>query len=135
MVKTTFIGNNDHINTPTYITPWALIHALLGLTFSLLSLNFFKKHLVLTNFIVFIILHTIYECKDICITYLIDLPKKNKQYHNTLVNSIGDTIFAVFGWYIGYMIYLSKPRNYVISIIVVIYIITVIIFEFAPWLG
>ena len=46
MVKTTFIGNNDHINTPTYITPWALIHALLGLTFSLLSLNFFTPLLI-----------------------------------------------------------------------------------------
>ena len=121
-----FIGYSDNMERPTCITPWSYIHLLSGLNFSLLSLSYLSKHSVIKNLIIFIIIHTIYECKDLYITYIISNNKK--YYQNTLINSIGDTIFSIFGWILGYIIYLSKPNTYYVISFVILQLISVALF-------
>ena len=58
---------------------------------------YLSKHSVIKNLIIFIIIHTIYECKDLYITYIISNNKKYDQ--NTLINSIGIQYFLYLGGY------------------------------------
>ena len=122
MVKTTFIGNEDTINRPTYITPWSYIHFLTGLNIFLV-LKYIKVIPDIYNLIIFFILHTIYECNDYIKTYI--TYELNDQ--STLVNSIWDTIFALFGWFLGYTL-LYKLNNIYIIVPIILQIISFIIF-------
>ena len=65
-----------------------------------LVLKYIKVIPDIYNLIIFFILHSIYECKDYIKTYI--TYELNDQ--NTLVNSIWDTIFALFGWFLGYIL-------------------------------
>ena len=55
------LGYHDSIKSPAYFTPWAFIHGLAGLMFSLLSLTFLKKQSAIKNLCYGAIIHTIYE--------------------------------------------------------------------------
>lgn len=122
MVKTKFIGNSDNINTPTYITPWSYIHFLTGLNIFLV-LKYIKVIPDIYNLIILFILHTIYECNDYINTYIL----YDKYKRNTLVNSIGDTIFALLGWILGYVLFPRIKYKYII-ILIILQIVSVIIF-------
>ena len=122
MVKTTFIGKKDYKKGPTCITPWSYIHFLTGLNIFLI-INSIKVVPYIYNLIIFFILHTIYECNDYIKTYII----YDKNDQSTLINSIWDTIFALFGWILGYLL-LYKLKNIYIIIPIGIQIISIIIF-------
>lgn len=76
------------------LTPWTIIHVISGIMFAAFTKNLdFKKSLFL-----FFVIHTIYEIKDI---YFED-------GQNSLANSIGDQLFAVGGFMIGWKLGMQK---------------------------
>lgn len=80
---------------PVIFTPFTLFHMLMGV-FAYMFLEWiFPKFSVPYNFTVWLLLHTIYETKDIY----------KKGTTNSLKNSLGDTLAAVIGFYLGFIIF------------------------------
>ena len=101
-----------------FITPWTFLHFYSGLLFSLFTIAYTNLK-PLHSFLIYSVLHLIYECKDFTFTYLtnIKFTKKNNFFgfldnHNTLINSLGDQIFGMIGWYIGYLLFKNMKIKY-----------------------
>ena len=89
----------DTIQKPSLITPWSLVHVLVGGLIYLYLKFFFKNISITTAFIVMIVIHTLYEIKDLFSYFKIT--KKTQWNDNSLTNSIGDTLCAIIGFFIA----------------------------------
>ena len=101
-MKTRIIHFFDNYKNHTLITPWSFIHFLFGIFFYLFISKFFKNVNVLNSFLLLLIIHTIYEIND-----HIYIVKFWKHSSNSLLNSVGDTVFSILGFYLAYK-YLNK---------------------------
>lgn len=120
-----FIGLSDNQNKSCFITPWAFIHMFFGFTCYVVLSKYMTTN---TNFITMNVIHTLYECKDIISSYILKL--KGDWFTHSFVNSIGDAISAIIGWYIAYVIFRkSNINNLTTTFIIFANIITAIVFD------
>ena len=121
-----------------FTTPWAFIHFYSGFLFSLLTFRYTNIK-VKKSFIIYSILHLIYEFKDFYLTYLTNIKfTKNNNFYgfldnkNTLINSIGDQIFGMIGWSTGYLLFKNikthHNKNKITLILFIIGILLVLLF-------
>ena len=110
-----FIGKSES-KIDTVITPWTAIHFLSGLyiTYVLKYIN--KPDLV--AFLVYNLIHLIYEIKDYVLTYYYKRSRtyeNNKPHilYNSYTNSLGDIIFGFLGSLL--IIYLIQYNNKILS--------------------
>lgn len=85
-----FYARGDSPEEPAIFTPFSLIHFLSGM-YAYLVLRFifpYSKTWIL--FLIWLVLHTLYETKDVFLTS-----------SNSFINSIGDTIAALAGFLVG----------------------------------
>lgn len=81
---------NEKGKDPALITPWTIIHFIGGVLFAIFSKSTqFQKN---QSLITFFTIHAMYEIRD-CYIY---------EKHNSITNSIGDQIFSVFGFLLGW---------------------------------
>ena len=120
-----FISDDDTVKNSGFITPWAFIHLLSGLIIYLYLKFIFRDISIIIAFMIMIVIHTIYELYDLL--YYFKITKNNTYWaNNSLVNSIGDTVFAIIGFFIATQI---KDINiYVVISCTIFYILTMIVF-------
>ena len=113
---TRFIGKNES-KIDTFITPWTFIHFLGGvyITYGLKYMN----QTDLVAFLVYNLIHLIYEIKDYILTYHYKrsrISEGNKQHvlYNSYTNSLGDLIFGLMGSLL--VIYLIQYNNKILNI-------------------
>ena len=124
------LSMSDTIKSRSFITPWTFIHFLNG------SLGYlYLKHILqiskINSFIILFVLHTIYEIKDLEYYYNKNKNKnkniENDYYgNNSIINSVGDTIFFIIGFLIAAQI--KKVNNCDILIFIFINIILAYLF-------
>ena len=112
-----FYSLHDSIEHNYFITPWSFIHLLYG-GLSILILKEFKINF-LNSFIILLIAHTIWEIKDLY-PYFMKINNVASERDNSLLNSIGDTLF----WIIGIIIFnnykLNKKELITISLLILL---------------
>lgn len=117
-----YISNIDTIKNPSLITPWSTVHFLSGCYLFAFGEIWTKN--ILINFSIGIIIHTLYEIKDIYMSSNCSNIKNWK--HNSLWNSFGDTICFALGFL---MIYVGNLNNVLYkNIILFVYWILLAIF-------
>ena len=96
-------SENDGVNNPCMITPFFIIHLLSGIWLTSLLKTFFPS---IKNVLLWVVLlHTVYEIKDFYVSYIL---KYNTIYtNNSWLNSIGDTIAVIIGYYAHQQLSLS----------------------------
>ncbi len=117
---------SDSKNSSSFITPWTFLHFINGFMFSIFTLKY-TQLTARNSFILYFIIHFIYECKDYYYSYVI-FNKIDKKYKNdrdnTLMNSIGDHLFAIIGWVVGYyFFYYNKTNTNYLKIVISFFII------------
>lgn len=125
------INISDNIKNPSCITPWSFIHLHSGFIFYLTLKYLYPKFSFFTIFIFWLILHTIYEIKDLMSYFNIYIYKSDynsiKNWNNnSIINSIFDTIFTLIGLLIAYYININSNNFYFVNMI--IYILTLYYF-------
>lgn len=98
------VGSNDYINMPALLTPFTFVHFYAGFVGFVLIKYFYPKLSFQNTFLIFIILHTIYEIKDLlCYNDWIcsNIFNSCSDLDNSIVNSIGDTIASIIGLFIA----------------------------------
>ena len=88
MRKQVLIGLSETKDQDVAITPWSAVHFCVGGVFAQLNVGFWT----------FQFIHGLYELKDYILTYNTN---NDSEYHNSVINSIGDQIFATLGYAIG----------------------------------
>lgn len=102
------LGATETPSTPSLYTPFTIIHFLYGMI-SFVILRWLIPHApIIYDFALMIILHTIYEARDV----------SKIDSKNSWLNSLGDTIAAIFGF--GIMALLFPNRKFGIVDILVI---------------
>lgn len=96
-------STSDTNDNPTWLTPWSFIHFMSGVVFYKIAKIIFPDISLLNNFLIWFLVHTLYEVKDYYKSY-IDYDGSGWN-NNSLINSIGDTISAILGFFIGYIIF------------------------------
>lgn len=87
----------DSKETPCLITPFTVIHFLSGAVANVILRKL--NYTYINAFILWFFIHMIYELKDLYGSYV---KKSNDYYHNhSLINSITDQTFALFGFIYG----------------------------------
>ena len=104
----------DTNNNPVLNDQYSLIHFLNGFFFYVLA-DKVIPYSINIRLLVWIILHGIYEFKDLYFSYIDPVdPKKTLYYglvsNNSWQNSIADTIYSLLGFFVGYLLY-SKVKN------------------------
>lgn len=84
--------NYDSEKEPAFVTPWTMIHILTGILFG----HFTKILGFKPAFLWYLVLHTLYEIKDIWM----------EQEDNSFLNCLGDQIFGILGFLFGFF---SRP--------------------------
>lgn len=120
--------------TPIFTDIYSLMHFQSGVFFYVLLFIYFNFSLQ-KSFILWIIIHTIYEIKDYIGSYHINV--KNEVLMemiggNSLYNSVGDTLYAILGFFTIHIICLtlynySKINKKTLNLIIMI-VISVITF-------
>ena len=113
-------GISDSKKDVTLITPWSFIHAYSGFMFYLTLKYIYPDLSLLKIFILWIIVHTIYEIKDL-LSYFNIRVSNIRWSDNSYMNSIFDTIFAIIGFFIAYYINNYSKNFYYINIILYFY--------------
>jgi hypothetical protein len=124
-----FLSDSDTIEKNALFTPWSFIHFLSGF----MSYLYIKKYTNISNFnilLITIIIHTIYEIKDISSHTLKLHNSKSIWYDNSLLNSIGDTIAYILGLIIALMFKdkIKTLSNKNVVTITLIFLINVVVF-------
>ena len=122
-MKIELIGNNDTTENPHLITPATLVHFMSGVYFAWVIYPLFdKKNDFVRGFIIYNIIHFIYELKDFTISYnskvsdYLERVTRNRSTllrwskENSIYNSIADQLFSATGYIVGYYL-LSKIGN------------------------
>ena len=134
------ISKDDTLLYPSLLTPYSILHFLTGIIFafffSIINISFLK------GFIIFNIIHFIYEIKDYSGSYtnLLDdynkrIPTKLKTFikENSYQNSISDQIISIIGYLLGYYLlqnnYLTEKNIIHFIIISIITKISLTIFR------
>lgn len=91
------IGLRDSRKKPVLITPFTISHFLFGIIANMVSKKCKLNYEV--GFVVWFLIHALYETKDYIKSYLI--PCNDYICDNSFFNSIGDQTFAVFGFIVG----------------------------------
>ena len=168
------LSGKDTIQNPSFITPWTIMHILEAITMYGWHTLVYPGVSLYHRLMIWLIHHTLYEIKDILVSYvhgrtppvymiiiplfqailsylyaksyytdttlydkiilncMIYIPvviiyrkyttseeKKVLWSNNSIFNSIGDTIFAVLGFYIGYLV--MKSGTMVLTILLTIF--------------
>jgi hypothetical protein len=95
-----FICGEDYIKDPALFTPFTFVHFYCGLVYYITIKNIYPKMSFNKIFWIFLILHTIYEVKDLlCYNdwICINIFQSCSDLDNSYNNSVGDTIAALFG--------------------------------------
>ena len=98
---------SDSVSKPCLITPWFLIHFISSSTIYLfINLYTENKKIIFTSTL---IIHTIYEIKDIYFAYILKIYTYNNKFlnhwgNNSLLNSTGDTLGCLLGCSYVYII-------------------------------
>ena len=119
-------SNDDTVKKNSLLCPWSLVHFIYGSLMYLFLKYILKIKSVYNSFVIMIIIHTIYEIKDLKY-YLEKNVKLNWANNNSIINSIADTILAILGFY--FMIYYETKYNILYFIFISIIIYTCIIFN------
>ena len=107
MDKVAILFPKDSTTDPALFTPWSIMH--FGSGFYLyLFLYLYTTNSLKTNFYIMLIIHTIYELKDLYITYFMgikpgDVSLAGLIANSSFYNSIGDTISSILGFYVAYL--------------------------------
>jgi len=125
-------STSDTLKNSTFITPWAIMHLLGAIIGYMYIKALFPNLSNVTIIIIYFILHTLYEIKDVYYSYKMN----NESWYdinvdNSIQNSIGDTIFTIVGLYIAYR-YLNHPNMYEIVIGTTIFIVMILLFWNLP---
>ena len=115
-------GVSDSKKDVTLITPWSFIHAYSGFMFYLTLKYLYPEFSLLKIFILLIIVHTIYEIKDL-LSYFNIKVSSEKWSDNSYMNSIFDTIFALIGFFVAYYVNNNSKNFYFINIVLYFYFI------------
>lgn len=99
----------DSTENPTLFTPWSLMHFLSG-AYIYMYLALYHKYTLMQKLYILLIVHTIYELKDLYVTYFAhvkpgDVSLGGLVANSSLYNSIGDTISSVVGFYAVYYLH------------------------------
>jgi len=84
----------DTRNNPVLITPFSLVHFLSGVAAYLIIVDYFKINLK-NGFLVWFIIHGLYEVKDCYKTYY---SNKEGDQVNSCYNSVADHVFGMLGF-------------------------------------
>ena len=127
-MKIELIGNNDTNENPHLITPATLVHFMSGIYFSWVIYPLFdKKNDFVRGFIIYNIIHFIYELKDFTISYnskvsdYLERVTRNRSTlirwskENSLYNSIADQLFSAIGYIVGYYLFSKIGNNIAIT--------------------
>lgn len=119
-----YVSNSDTVTTPSLFTPWSFVHFICGCY--LYSFGEYFTNKVSYNFLIGILIHTIYELNSIHILYSNN--KISTWDNNSIQNSIGDTISFILGFF---LIHAGKLNtNYKHFILLIYYIVFYYLFKF-----
>ena len=105
-------SNIDTYKDPKFMYIYSYGHLIFG-TIAYFILHKILKYTLYKSFIIWLVLHTIYEIKDYYHTYIKEYtvrPNRSNKisgfFHsdNSLYNSIGDTVYTLIGFFIGVVI-------------------------------
>ena len=121
-------GYDDTLKNPVFITPWSLIHGYAGVIFYVAAKRFFPKLSLMQILIINLILHSIYEIKDM-LCYHEELfikiygkkPAESYWGNNTFSNTIGDTIFSLVGSVLASVLFKKKATNELLATMILTY--------------
>lgn len=110
MNKVKLFFPKDSSTNPALFSPWSLMHFLSGFYMYAVVALYINNTSTINNFYIMMIVHTIYELKDLYITYFAlvkpnDVSLGGLISNSSLYNSVGDTISAMLGWYFGYLLH------------------------------
>ena len=88
---------SDTIKNQAFITPWALIHFLSGGIAFFTIMYLYPNISMINALLLWFILHTIYEIKDL-MPFLKKKKYPSEWEDNSVINSIGDTLFSIIGF-------------------------------------
>ena len=105
----------DTTDNPIFHDQYTFVHFMDGLFFYLLITHFFNLGFV-KGFILWFILHLIYELKDLYFSYIKPVPPNEIILYglisnNSWQNTISDTIYSSLGFILGHLI-LINFKNY-----------------------
>ncbi len=110
---------SDTKDNISFTTPWSITHFMFGF-FGYVFTDYYYNHWDQQHrFVLMLFLHTIYELKDIYFSYL-DGPKPSSE--DSLINSIGDTLLAIIGFYFGSII-VKKSNLTIVFLVFFLYFI------------
>lgn len=129
-----FISHRDNLNNNACITPWSIIHFLSGIMLIILNILVFKINTFWKIFIIYNLLHLIYEIKDYCMTnyqgmrnYVkININESLAKWSitNSVVNCYCDQIIFCCGLLFGYYIfYIKKLTNLIYPTSIMLFIV------------
>jgi len=122
-----FFSITDKRNSPAFVTPWSLIHFMFGVLFYLYFEYLFPNVSALNMFVVLIIVHTLYEITDLL--YYFNLNLKGQYWSsNSLLNSVGDTIFTILG-FILVAIWKPKMSLFQINLLTCVCLVVIVTFS------
>ena len=134
-------GLEDTVEQPVLITYASLIHFIFAIYFAWVIYPLFdKKNSFVKGFILYNILHLLYELKD----YILSYNKNVSDYlerginnsilikwskENSIENSVADTIISIIGYIVGYYLLLKFGNNInIITIYTFLLILAIVIF-------
>ena len=120
----TLISNNDFKNNPTFITPWSLIHFLIGFV-GIINSNYFNIDKEV-SLIFLLLIHTLYEFKDYYFSYVYNGPEhtfSKWSSSNSIFNILGDTAIFILGMALAINVNVNKFELIMINILLLIVII------------
>ena len=91
----------NHVETPNYpafFTPFSIFHALTGILAFVILRWIFPNFPIVYDFIVWFVVHSIYEFRDVF----------KPETSNSSVNSFGDTIASMLGFFIAWIIFQDR---------------------------
>jgi len=112
------IAQFDDIDNKSLFTPYSIVHIYSSMI-GYFILNFYVDNIIY-KFLIILVIHTLYECKDYYLAYIKKYKTKKEDelaYKGSLTNSIGDSIASVIGIFIAIKVNpykTNKTSHYII---------------------